>query len=368
MTQIRIASTATAVPANMATQAQAADALLKVFGLERRRSEAVRALFENAEISRRYSVLPLEEIGRARPLTSTMEIYREHAVGLARRVATDCLRAGGVDADTIDLLITVSCTGVMIPSVDAHLVDALGFRCDVRRLPITELGCSGGAAALARAHDFLRGFPTSRVLVVAVELPSLSVQCGDLSPGQLVSTAIFGDGAAAALLEGGAVTTGARPTSGALDSEPMQAEVLGTLSHIFPNSVAALGFDLQTDGFHSVLSKDVPILLHSHVATLVDRLAREAGIPTSAVEGFVVHAGGKRILEAVEKALAVPRDALAPSWDVLRDFGNQSSASVLFVLDKWLKQRGPAPGKHAVLAAFGPGLTVEAALIRWVSL
>src|SRR5215831_8549479 len=147
MTAIRVTSTATAVPGYVASQSQAAEAFLGAFTLEPRRREAVRALFENSAIERRHSVLPLARACERRPLTRTMEIYREHAVGLGRRVATDCLRARGVATDTVDLLISVSCTGVMIPSVDAHLINALGFRRDIRRLPITELGCSGGAAA-----------------------------------------------------------------------------------------------------------------------------------------------------------------------------------------------------------------------------
>jgi transposase len=157
----------------------------------------------------------------------------------------------------------------MIPSVDAYLVDALGFRRDVRRLPITELGCVGGASALARAHDFLRGFPDARVLVIAVELPSLSLQRDDTTPANLVASALFGDGAAAAVLSG--------------DGDRPGVRVLDTLSHIFPNSTGKLGFDLHEDGFHSVISKDIPALLKSEIVALVDRLAARAGLTQTAV-------------------------------------------------------------------------------------
>jgi alkylresorcinol/alkylpyrone synthase len=242
----------------------------------------------------------------------------------------------------------------MIPSLDAHLVNELGFRPDVRRLPITGLGCVGGAAALARAHDFLVGFPEARALVVAVELPSLSMQRADLSLANLVSTAIFGDGAAAALLDGGAVGQG---TSG--------VRILETLAHIFPESTWALGFDLQDDGFHSVLSKDVPMLLKSEIARLVRVLAQRRGLSRDELSCFVLHPGGRKILAFAEEELGLRRDDTQPSWDVLRGFGNQSSASVLFVLHEWLTKRQPAAGAHGILAAFGPGLSTEMLLLKW---
>ena len=201
----------------------------------------------------------------------------------------------------------------------------------MRRLPITELGCAGGAAALARAHDFLVGFPAARALVIAVELPSLSMQRADLSPANLVSTALFGDGAAAAVLAGGETGVGGRAVS-----------LLETLSHIWPRSAYALGFDLKDDGFHSVLSKDVPALLKSEIA----RAGRHAGGAARASRGSSCRLScctraGRKILGFVEEELGLPRDDTQPSWDVLRDYGNQSSASVLFVLHEWLTRRRP---------------------------
>src|SRR3954452_23581704 len=188
-----IISTVTAVPAHSATQEEMKDKLRALFPLNPRRLEAAMLLFDHAAVERRYSVEPLATLGERRSLTAISEQYRESAIALGRDVASRCLKDGGRRADEIDLLITVSCTGIMIPSLDAHLVNELGFRSDVRRLPITELGCVGGASALARARDFLMGFPDARVLVVAVELPSLSMNRHDISPANLVSTALFGD-------------------------------------------------------------------------------------------------------------------------------------------------------------------------------
>src|SRR6266700_5094731 len=297
------------------------------------------AIFENAQIDNRYSVYPVEQLGRRRSLTESTLEYRAHAIALARDVAARALAEARVAARDVDLVITTSCTGIMIPSVDAYLVDALGFRPDVRRLPITELGCVGGAAALARADDFLRGFPDAKVLVVAVELPSLSLQREDTSAANLVASALFGDGAAAVVMVGGADQPGVR--------------VRATLSHIFPRSTGALGFDLHEDGFHSVISKDIPAMLKSEIGALVDRLAARAGLARADLTCFLMHPGGRKILGAVEDELGLAREATQPSWDVLRDYGNQSSASVLFVLHHWLTRREPLAGSHGVLAAFG---------------
>ena len=346
-----IVATATAVPEYTASQKAVQQVLRTVFPIDGRRMDAVMTLFENAQIDNRYSVYPVEQIAKRRSLTETTAEYRDHAIALARDVASRALAESRVAAREIDLVITTSCTGIMIPSVDAYLVDALGLRPDVRRLPITELGCVAGAAALARADDFLRGFPDGHVLVVAVALPSLSLQRDDTSPANLVASALFGDGAAAVVMAGGADRPGVR--------------VRGTLSHIFPRSTGALGFDLKEDGFHSVISKDIPAMLKGEIAALVDKLAARAGLTRDQLTCFLLHPGGRKILGAVEDGLGLQREATQPSWDVLRDYGNQSSASVLFVLHHWLTRREPMAGTHGVLAAFGPGLTTEMLLLQW---
>ncbi|HMF44593.1 MAG TPA: 3-oxoacyl-[acyl-carrier-protein] synthase III C-terminal domain-containing protein [Polyangia bacterium] len=317
------------------------------------------ALFDHAAVERRFSVEPIEQLGVPRPLSEIQDRYREHALALGREVAREALAQAGVAAAEIDLIVTTSCTGIMIPSLDAYLVDELGLRSDVRRLPITELGCVAGAAALARAHDFLVGFPDAHVLVIAVELPSLSMQRADLSLANLVATALFGDGAAAVVLAGGDVKTDGGAGTGA------RVTILDTLSHIWPRSTYALGFDLKDDGFHSVLSKDVPDLLRSEIGALVRTLAGRRGLTREDLSSFVFHPGGRKILGFLEEELGLSRADTQPSWDVLRDYGNQSSASVLFVLQEWLTRRRPAAGSHGVLAAFGPGLTSELLLLGW---
>jgi alkylresorcinol/alkylpyrone synthase len=250
----------------------------------------------------------------------------------------------------VDLLISVSCTGYMVPSLDAYLIQELGFRPNVRRLPITELGCVGGAAALARAADFARAFPDGRALVVAVELSSLAFQPEDLSDANLISCAFFGDGAAAALVGGGS-SSGIR--------------VLDTESCIVPSSLDAMGFDLRDSGFHMVLSKEVPDILRREIRGLVDGLLERNGLSRADLSAYLLHPGGAKILDYLEEELGLRRAETQPSWDVLRDVGNLSSATILFVIDAWLRRRPPAPGTYGIAVGFGPGISAELLLLQW---
>lgn len=341
---------AVAVPEHVLTQADVKRAVKALVPLARERLDAVLSLFDGAGVEQRHSVLPIEELYRRRDLTETMDIYREHAVGLGRQVVRQCLEQAALVPTDIDLIISVSCTGVMLPSLDAYLANDLGFRPDVRRLPITELGCMGGAAALSYARDFVAGHPGANVLVVTVELPILSFQSRDLSPANLISTALFGDGAAAALVTG-------REISG--------ARMLDTRSHLFPRTLEALGFDLKADGFHVVLGRELPGLVRADIKRLVTDLLARNELGRDDLSVFVLHPGGKRILDAVEDQLSLSPEQTRPSRDILRGYGNLSSATVLFVLDACVARERPAAGAHGLLGAFGPGFSCELAVLQW---
>jgi alkylresorcinol/alkylpyrone synthase len=350
MSVATIGPVAVTVPDHVLTQSDVKEAVGAVVPLGRDRLEAVLSLFDGAGVERRHSVLPVGGLHRPRDLTETMDIYRTHAIRLGRHVAQECLERAELPADEIDLVITVSCTGVMLPSLDAFLANDLGFRPDVRRLPITELGCLGGAAALTHARDFVLGRPQANVLIVSVELPTLSFQRDDISPANLISTAIFGDGAAAALVTG-------RPIRG--------ARMLDTRSHLFPRSLDALGFDLKKDGFHVVLGRELPGLVRADIRRLVTELLARNGLTRDDLSLFALHPGGKRILDAVEDQLGLRPEETGPSRDILRTFGNVSSATVFFVLNECLSRKRPAAGTHGLLGAFGPGFSAELAVLQW---
>lgn len=345
-----IVATASVVPEHRLPQIAVRQTLEALLADAPERRAALAPLWDRARVCQRYSVLPLDRLRQRRGLGESMALYREHAVGLGRRAATQCLARAGAASETIDLIITASCTGVMLPSLDAHLANQLGLRPDVRRLPINELGCAAGAAALAHAADFLAARPDARALVVSVELPSLSFQREDLRLENLIATALFGDGAAAALLAG-------RRTHG--------VEVLGTRSQLVPGSLDALGFELRDDGFHVLLGRQLPALVRGAIGPAVDGLLEGTGLARRDLAWFALHPGGPRILEAVAAELGLGPEAMEPSWAVLRDYGNLSSASVLFALDRLGGGRPPPAGAHGLLAAFGPGLSAELLLLRW---
>ncbi len=347
---ITIASTATAVPQHIYPRQYVKENFGRVFEISGPRLEAILEVIDHSSIDRRYSLFPIDELTEPRPLQQTTRQYREHAVSLGRRVAQEALDRAGMAASDVDLFVTVSCTGVLIPSVDAYLAPEMGFRANVRRLPITELGCAAGAAGLTRAWEYLRAFPEATVLLMAVELPSLTFQRGDPSQANLISTVLFGDGAAAAVITG-------RPTDGAciLDSE----------SYLFPDSIDAMGFDLQGDGFHIVLSKEVPQMIRERVGGLVDGFLSRHGLTRKEMKAFVLHPGGQKLLAYMQEELGLCRCQVEPSWDVLRDYGNLSSASVLFVLHQWLERGQMSAGDRGLLAAFGPGFSAEMLLLQW---
>ena len=347
---ITIAATATAVPPYSIGYEEVKSYMGQVFSIEPSRLDAMMAVIDNSQVKQRYCVDPVDTIIRPRPLSQISREYQEHAVQLGRKVAVDCLEKAGMTPQDIDMIITVSCTGVMIPSLDAHLVNELGFRQNVRRLPITELGCAAGAAAVGRASDFIRAFPDSTVLVIAVEIPSLTFQRDNLTQANLISTVLFGDGAAAAVATG-------RPFHG--------PQILDTESFLFPDSLDAMGFELKETGFHIVLSKDVPQLIRSRIKELLCRFLARNSLRTEQISAFIFHPGGQKLLLYIEEELGLSRDDTQFSWSVLREYGNLSSASVLFVLHEWMTKRTMAAGDYGLMAAFGPGFSAEMLLLRW---
>jgi alkylresorcinol/alkylpyrone synthase len=347
---ITIAATATAVPPNILSRELVKEYYGRTFPLSERRLHAIFEVLDNSRIERRYSLFPVEYLVKPRPLTQKNAEYREHAIILARQVAEQALaRANRAPAD-VDMIITVSCTGFMIPSVDAYLMLEMGFRADVRRLPITELGCAAGAAGLTRAWEYLRSHPRGTVLLIAVELPTLTFQSKDLSQANLISCALFGDGAAAAVI-----------TNPGTDGPA----IINSQSYLFPDSLDAMGFELKDSGFHIVLSKEVPQIIREKIGALVDCLLRRYALTRKDVQAYVLHPGGQKLLSYMQEELGLCSCQVQPSWDVLRDYGNLSSASVLFVLHEWMTRGETKSGDRGLLAAFGPGFSAEMLLLQW---
>ena len=348
--QSTILATATAVPPHTITRDDVKYYMGRVFDIPERKLEAMMSIVDNAQVHKRHAIFPIEYTVEPRPLEKTNQEYIEHAIKLGREAAEKCLERAKLQASDIDLIITVSCTGFMIPSLDAHLINLMGFRANVRRMPFTELGCAAGAMALGRAADFLKAQPGGNVLIIAVELPSLTFQRKDISQANLISSILFGDGAAAVIVTG-------KPARG--------PKILVSETYTFPDSLGAMGFDLKDTGFHILLAKDVPEMIGARMRELVDGFLARQGKTQADIKGWILHPGGSRLLKNVETSLGLTSADTQPSWDILGNVGNLSSATILFILQEWLEKRPLHPGDYAFAGAFGPGFSAEFLLLQW---
>ncbi|MGE0713743.1 MAG: type III polyketide synthase [Planctomycetota bacterium] len=314
----------------------------------------VAQLVENSGIDGRALARPPAFYLTHTDLASRNGAYVEVARELGEQAARAALAEAGVAPEEIDLVIDTSCTGVMIPALDAHLTNVLGLRRDVRRLPLTEAGCAAGATSLAFASDYLAARPQGVALLVSVELPSLTLQLEDTRRANLVSAAIFGDGAAAVVL---ARRAPPRPSF----------EVLAHRATLFPNTEEIMGFDLGNTGFQIILSRQIPLLVRRHLREEVDSFLEAQGLALSSVDFFVLHPGGTKVLDNVRDVLELEEEDVAAARASLREHGNLSSASIHAVARRQLERGAIQPGRFGLLVAMGPGFTVELALLRGVA-
>jgi alkylresorcinol/alkylpyrone synthase len=295
----------------------------------------------------RWLAAPLQSLTVPRTQSQQTDAYLENARLLAQRVCEQALDKSGVPRERIGLIIGISCTGVSLPSLDAELIPILGLPLSVARLPITELGCGGGLAGLARGLDYLRAYPERAVLLFAVELPSLTFQPNDHSIDNLVAAMVFGDGAGAMVLQ-----------SGSHQGWTVQECVTSLL----PEGAGQLGFELRDGGLRVVLSRDLPRVVSAKLRAPVEQFLESQRLTLADVDVIAAHPGGPRIFDAIQRALEVGPEALAISRQVFEHYGNASSAGIFFVLQA-LQSAGV---KGCVLAiAFGPGLSIELSLLRF---
>jgi len=327
--------------------------------LEEAPGQAARRLlsvYESAGVRSRASVVPIEDVFRPRDFETQNRRYREIACREGTLLARRALDASGLRPADIDFVVSVSCTGYMIPAVDAHVADALGMGPALARLPITESGCAGGVVGLARALDHLAAHPGRAALVLALEFSSLTFQRWDHSPTNVVSTAIFGDGGAAAVLVG---PEHPRARGGSL-------RVRDSASVFFPGTTHLMGFELRNQGLQIVLDKGLAPFVRREIGPAVDGFLTARGLDRGDVTRWVLHPGGRRIVEAMVERLELSPADLAPTEAVLSRHGNMSSVTVLFVLDEILRCHRPEAGALGLLGAFGPGFGAELALVEFL--
>jgi alkylresorcinol/alkylpyrone synthase len=313
----------------------------------------IHELHESLKVESRYLAVPLQELESLDSFSKRNDAYIRCATDLGEKAIREALIRAKLTPQDIDHIFFVSITGLSTPSLDARLVNRLELRRDVKRTPIWGLGCVAGAAGIARAADYLRGFPDHTVVLLAVELCSLTFQPEDVSVANIISTGLFGDGASAVILRGGNVARGEGP------------RVVATRSCFYPNTEQIMGFEFVDTGFKIVLTPNVPDLVGRHFGPDVDEFLGAHGLDRSRIDHWLLHTGGPKVLASFISALEIPGDALDRTWESLAKVGNLSSCSVLFVLADLLRSADAKPGDHALLAAVGPAFCSELVLLQW---
>lgn len=315
---------------------------------ERLRRKVLR-IFKYAQVDQRYSIMPAEKVLAPLTFEEKNDYYREQVIELSEKVLQKALKKANLEATEIDFIITVSCTGFMIPSVDAYLINRLRMRQDIVRLPVTEMGCAAGVSALIYARNFLLANPGKRAAIVAVESPMSTFQYNDFSMTNMVSAAIFGDGAACAIL--------------GFDEGNYPAVLDGEMYHFFEET-EMMGFHLRNSGFQMILDKGVPEKIEEHFEDILYPFLKKNNLKIEDIDHLIFHPGGKKIVQMVEGLFGDLGKNIDATKEVLRRYGNMSSATVLYVLDTFM-ERNISPGEKGLMLSFGPGFSAQRILLEW---
>jgi alkylresorcinol/alkylpyrone synthase len=320
-------------------------------GQDERFIRKVKKIFENAAVDKRYAIMSPEEVFTKTSFEEKNRIYMRESIKLGSKCLSDALVKASWKATDIDYLITVSCTGIMIPSLDAYLINLLELRQDVVRLPVTEMGCAAGISGIIYAKNFLKTNPGKRAAVIAVEAPSATFQHEDFSMTNIVSAAIFGDGAACVLL-----------SSHEDDQGP---EIIAEEMYHFYNAERMMGFDLTNSGLKMVLDIAVPENIESHFPDIVHPFLAKSNMKIEDIDHLIFHPGGKKIVQVVESLFGSMGKNIDDTKEILRMFGNMSSATVLYVLERFLEPGRAAKGDKGFMLSFGPGFSAQRVLLQW---
>lgn len=359
---MRIASVATAYPPYRYRQAEITAALEGRRKDNLAESRLMTRIHSNCGVEFRHLMFPIDSLGTFSGFEQSNDAYIEGALKLGQQAITAALERAGLRPADISAIFFASTTGIATPSIDARLVNIMGFPTNIKRTPIFGLGCVAGAAGVSRTADYVRAFPKQYAVLLSVELCSLTWQENDDSMGNLVASGLFGDGAAAVVLAGDLTPHGMREASTTKQSCP---RVLDTRSTLYPDTEHLVGWKFKDNGFNVVLSAEIPELVHKYLRTNVDEFLSDNDLSVKEICSFIFHSGGPKVLEAMESSLSLPPNALAASWANLRELGNMSSVSVLSVMEDYVVNRPGESGTHSMLAAMGPAFCSELVLLQW---
>jgi len=349
---VRIAGVGHAFPPHFYSQTELLAAAEKEWAGQLFNTDRLRQLFENVLVGGRHLALPLADYARLGSFGAANDEWIRVGLDVGAAAIERALEAAGIEAADVDTLITVSVTGLATPSLDARLMNRLALPSNLKRVPVFGLGCVAGAAGIARAADYVRAFPDQVAVLLSVELCSLTLQREDLSIANLVSSGLFGDGAAAVVVVG-AERVGIGP------------EIVATSSAFYRDTERVMGWDISERGFQIVLSAEVPEMVRRHLRRDVDDFLAAHDLTRQDIGSWVAHTGGPKVLEAMQEALELPPRALDLTWKSLREVGNLSSTSVLLVLEETLREHRPVAGTNGLLLAMGPGFCSELVLLEW---
>ncbi|QBA64131.1 type III polyketide synthase [Muriicola soli] len=351
MNDVRIVSVAKELPRyRRATKEILPFVELWLSGQEERFRRKVIKIFEAAGVDTRYGIMNIEEVFTATSFEQKNEIYSREVKKLGTAVLDKALKQSGWSPDSLDYIITVSCTGIMIPSLDAYLINALGLRGDVTRLPVTEMGCAAGVSGIIYASNFLKSVPGKRAAVIAVESPTATFQLNDFSMANMVSAAIFGDGAACVLLSS--------------EEEAQGPKLLGEEMYHFNNATHLMGFDVVNTGLKMILDPAVPTTISEHFPAIIHPFLKKHNSTIEKVDHLIFHPGGRKIVETVESLFGKLGKNIDDTRETLRLYGNMSSATVLYVLERFM-DKGIAEGEQGLILSFGPGFSAQRVLLEW---
>jgi alkylresorcinol/alkylpyrone synthase len=344
----RLASLATAVPPFDLSQAEVADRAAAMFAPADGGFHRLAGVYRNARIEHRHACVPLDWFAEPHSFAERNALFLDHATELLTRAAAQALAEANLEARDIDTIVTVSSSGIATPGLDARVMERLAFSRTVERLPVFGLGCAGGVLGLSRAAAMARAAPESRVLLLVVELCSLTFRRQDRSKSNIVATALFGDGAAAAVISCRTEKAAAGPRLGPWGE------------HTWPGSLDVMGWEVAEDGLKVLFSRDIPALVRDDLRPVVDAFLSRHDLDIADIEEFVCHPGGAKVVDALEDCFDLDRGALTHARDALRDHGNMSAATVLFVLRAALDAKA---GGRRLLTTLGPGFTAAMMVI-----
>ena len=347
----RLAAIASAPPDTIVTQPYAAAFARETFGPSMPGIARLMPVFENTGIETRRVCKDIEWYRQDHTLADSSAAYIEAATCLCSRAARAALEQANLRPEDIDRIIYVNTTGLATPSIDARLVNILGLRKNVRRTPIWGLGCAGGVAGLSHAYDHLVGHRKERVLLVCAEMCSLTLLRDDSSTSNIVATALFADGAAAAVLCGD-------------DTDEPGYQLVASRSTLYPDSLSVMGWNVVSQGLQVVFDRSIPKIVMQYARAELDCFLGQNGLTIEDVSEYLYHPGGPKVLGAYAAAYGHDRDRFEWSRATLREFGNMSSVTALYVLERYMAAHPPGRGGHAVISALGPGFASESLLME----